>query len=134
MTEDAEADLPQYECSGCGALEAELARAATSAFEHVRRLIGVAHLTISVRRCLSCHGLWLTTFTERVDWSLGDDPQYWTHIPISSPEAGELNGGNAIARATALGTTRRFLVCSLPSRGPQRIEWSRTAAVVGPHD
>jgi len=78
----------------------------------------------------------VSVFTETIDWQDGDDPQYWTLLPITEDEAANLNEQQITLDETSLnslGPDRRSLHREHPKTGPLRVFWG-TGIFVGPHD
>lgn len=55
-------------------------------FEEVETYECESHLERRLLRCKRCGQLYFYEFNEWVDWEGGDDSQYWTYIPVSTPE------------------------------------------------
>ena len=86
--------------------------------------------------CPSCTQRFVSVFTETIDWTDGDDPQYWTVLPITSAEAAELvQQGDSLTEPMleALGPGRPSLRRDYPKGGTRHIYWS-TGISVGFHD
>ncbi|MGO9133908.1 MAG: hypothetical protein ACLP8A_07655 [Methylovirgula sp.] len=54
-------------------------------FECVEVFEDEIHLGRQLLRCKECGQLYFYEFYELVDWEDGDDPQYWTFVPVESP-------------------------------------------------
>ena len=99
-------------------------------------LIDESHFDVTIRACRSCSQRFLSIFTEMIDWEGGDDPQYWTLLPITEVEAADLiRQGNSVTEQTlnCLGSGRRSLHHDHPKGKPPRTYWG-TGILVGPHD
>jgi hypothetical protein len=86
--------------------------------------------------CAQCGQSFVSVFTESIDWEGGDDPQYWTLLPVTPEEASDLcRQGDAVSEAalSALGPGRRSLHYDNPKGGAQRIFWG-AGLFVGFHD
>ena len=60
----------------------------------VKELFDLSHQIRSIRRCPDCGQLYLWDFDEQVDWSEGNDHQYWTVMPAESIEEAERIGSD----------------------------------------
>jgi len=86
--------------------------------------------------CPHCAQRFVSVFTEMIDWRDGDDPQYWTLLPITEAEAADLvRDGDALTETTlnSLGSGRRCLRIDHPKGAPKKIFWA-TGMRVGLHD
>ncbi len=91
-----------------------------------QRLISDSHYGVSVRQCANCGQRFIAIFTEFVDWSGGDDAQYFDIVPVTPEEADEaIAAGEDVSTGFlgGLGTGRRHLASDHPTGGPQRIHW-----------
>jgi hypothetical protein len=71
-----------------------------------------------------------------IDWEDGNDPQYWTLMPITEAEAEGLIQQEASLREMSLnglGRGRRALIRHHPKAGPPRMFWG-SGVLVGAHD
>jgi hypothetical protein len=76
-------------------------------------------------RCRDCSQAFIRIFTEFIDWSGGDDPQYITIMPVTEAEAAAFTDGSlSPLQAGKLGTDRRHLIYDTPSGKPWRIAWA----------
>jgi hypothetical protein len=126
----------QFGCQVCWPELPESAYLAGRNLASVAELIDESHYGVSIRRCYTCNQKFLSVFTEQIDWTDGDDPQYWTRIPITADEASELMAaGEAVTERmiNALGEDRRCLQCDYPKGKGKRITWAE-GFFVGPHD
>lgn len=77
--------------------------------------------------CPKCSQRFVSVFTEQIDWVEGEDPQSWTLLPITPPEAASLSQlGSALTEPGlhALGQGRRSLRCDYPKEAGPRCFWS----------
>ncbi|MEV4315116.1 hypothetical protein [Actinocrispum sp. NPDC049592] len=91
-----------------------------------QRLISDSHFGVSVRRCTNCGQQFIAIFTEFVDWSGGDDAQYFDIVPVTPEEADEaIAAGENVSTSflSNLGTGRRHLASDYPTGGPHRLNW-----------
>jgi hypothetical protein len=123
-------------CERCWPSSAEAAWEARSALTQVAELIDESHFHVMILACPGCTQRFLSVFTETVDWVDGDDPQYWTLLPITETEATDLDQQRSSLNETkldALGPGRRCLRLDHPKAAPRRIFWG-TGISVGLHD
>jgi hypothetical protein len=96
-------------------------------FTTTHRLITDSHYGVSVRECRKCGQQFVAIFTEFVDWSGGDDAQYFDIVPVTPQEAAEaITAGEDVTTRFLgnLGTGRKRLVSHWPTGGPHRILWA----------
>jgi hypothetical protein len=124
-----------FGCDRCWPAAAEDAAAARDALALEAVLVDESHFIVAIRVCPACAQRYVTVFTETIDWAAGDDPQYWTRMPITETEAAELEGSDVVDEAmlNALAPGRRSLRHDHPKGGPARTSWG-TGLVIGPHD
>jgi hypothetical protein len=125
-----------YGCQVCWPELPESAYLAGRNLAIVADLIDESHYGVSIRRCYACNQTFLSVFTEQIDWTDGDDPQYWTRLPITESEASALmNAGEKVTSGmiNVLGQDRRCLQCDYPKGKSKRIMWG-VGFFVGPHD
>lgn len=126
----------QFGCHKCWPSSAEAANAARRELIHEADLIDESHFHVMIRSCSSCSQRFISIFTEMIDWSDGDDPQYWTLMPITEAEGDALmRRGEAVTESdlNSLGSERRSLMHDYPKGKPARTSWG-TGIFVGPHD
>ncbi|HEX8450842.1 MAG TPA: hypothetical protein VF647_02030 [Longimicrobium sp.] len=102
----------------------------------MRTLIGESHFIVSLLTCPRCAQRYVSIFTETIDWTDGEDPQYWTLLPITAAEAdGLIQRAASLDETTlnALGPERRSLRRDSPKDKPPRVFWE-SGILVGPHD
>jgi hypothetical protein len=126
-----------FGCEACLRAPAEAAWRAVRSFALVATLVEESHVSVRIRACPACGQHVLTVFTERIDWSGGDDPQDWSTLPITAEESASLRRDAAdldAGRLGALGAERACLRAFHPSGGDMRIFWSVGPIGVPPHD
>jgi hypothetical protein len=99
-------------------------------------LIDESHFIVAILACPRCGQQYVSVFTELIDWADGNDPQYWTLLPITWAEAESLmRQGASLSEMSlnALGRERRSLRRDHPKAGPPRVFWG-SGINVGPHD
>lgn len=114
-----------FGCPLCFGDDAEAAR--RHKLEMSNELIDESHFGVSLRRCPTCGQMFVSIFTEFVDWTDGDDPQYWDVLPLTAAEADELaaQADNVdLKRIETFGSERRRLKVDYPKGGPKRISWA----------
>lgn len=124
-----------FGCGSCWPASAEVA------WEGIRRLrtdielVDESHFMIKIRSCMKCAQSFVSVFTETIDWEDGDDPQYWTVMPLTPPEAKQLAAaGDAVEAALAeLPVDRRSLQRDAPKGADPSSYW-RHGLSVGSHD
>ena len=52
-----------------------------------KELIDESHFHVTILVCTACRQKFVSVFTEMVDWVDGNDPQYWSLLPITPTEA-----------------------------------------------
>jgi hypothetical protein len=76
-------------------------------------------------------------FTEWIDWSGGDDAQYWSLLPLTVSESGQLmdQGERVDLRLIeSMGRARRYLQVDYPTGKAKRVLWAEGGLIIGPHD
>lgn len=123
-------------CNRCWPDSPGLAWEARTSLTHAADLIDESHFHAVIRACPFCHQLFLSIFAETIDWSGGDDSQYWTQMPVTDLEAADLlrdKSSLAESQLEALGPGRRCLRRLHPSGAPEALCWS-TGILIGFHD
>jgi hypothetical protein len=125
-----------FGCERCWPSTADAAWEARGALIHVQDLIDESHFHVMILACPRCTQPFVSVFTETIDWQDGDDPQYWTLLPITETEAVDLvQERNSLTetKLDALGRGRRCLRRDHPKGAVPRIFWG-TGISVGLHD
>jgi hypothetical protein len=125
-----------FGCRHCWPGDADAAWEARKSLNPVEELIDESHFHVMILVCAQCNQRFVSVFTETIDWTDGDDPQYWTVLPITEPEVDSLiRQRNSLSETqlNALGPGRRCLCRNLPKALPEQLLW-RTGIAVGPHD
>jgi hypothetical protein len=128
--------METFGCERCWPPSADAARAAGQALTREADLIRESHFSVMLRACPSCGQRFVSVFTETIDWEDGDDPQYWTLLPVTDAEAADLvQRGDSLDEETlnGLGRGRRSLQHDHPKGKPARSYWG-AGIFVGPHD
>ena len=122
----------------CASVDPTVAREAIHAAEWLDKLHDESHFGVAIRRCGACGQLFLTIFTECIDWADSDDPQRWLAVPIIDAEATALRaadiGADENAILAALPGTRRFLEHDRPKGTPPSLSWVTRPLYIAAHD
>jgi hypothetical protein len=79
------------------------------------------HLMRSIETCKSCGQLYFREFYEWIDYENGNDPQYWTFVPIPDTEIGrELANLSPIEILSFPALRMDFSDSNLGFRGPYK--------------
>jgi hypothetical protein len=125
-----------FGCARCWPPSAEAAAAARGELAVQAEIVDEPHFRVTIRACRACSQRFVSVFTEMIDWSGGDDPQYATLLPITESEAADLVGRRGTlseAALNALGSGRRSLYRDSPKGKPPRVAWG-AGIRIGPHD
>lgn len=117
-------------------MNAEEAWEARRALKYFSELIDDSHFHVKILRCVPCKQHYLSVFTEFVDWADGEDPQYWSTVPLAESEANDLVAlGNAIKESHLLtiAKNRRCLQRDYPKGLEPTVYWKDKFALGG-HD
>jgi hypothetical protein len=126
----------QFGCERCWPLAADDAWQARAALIRAADLIDESHFHVMILGCPHCAQRFVSVFTETIDWEDGDDPQYWTLLPITEMESAELvQRGDSVSETMlqALGPGRRALRLDHPKAAALRIFWG-TGISIRLHD
>ena len=53
-------------------------------FERLETFVDKSHEFRDLLKCKECGQLYFAEFYEEIDWEDGDDPQYWTYVPVET--------------------------------------------------
>ena len=126
----------EFGCDVCWPANARSAWVARNDLTRVKELIDESHFIVAILACGRCDQQYVSMFTEMIDWNDGDDPQSWTLMPVTRPEAEHLMQQETAVNAmtlNALGRGRRSLLRDHPKGKTPRVFWG-SGLVVGPHD
>jgi len=115
-----------FGCGQCWPPDATAAWEARAALTPRSSLIDDLHLGVTLLGCSTCNQQFVSVFLEFVDWADGDDPQYWTVLPLTEPEVAELAGldrPSLIAKLNTADRSRRSLQRDYPKGGTVRLSW-----------
>lgn len=135
-TIESEASKNKFGCEDCWPEDPEAAWKARYGLSRVAELIDESHFHVMVLACTKCGQRFVSVFTEIVDWKDGEDPQFWTLLPITEAEAEMLiRKGDTVTEQelNKLGPGRRSLLHDNPKGGPQKFNWGK-GIWVGMHD
>ena len=124
-----------FGCNACWPAEADAAWEGRRSLAGAAELVDESHYHVMVLACPQCLQRFLSVFTETIDWAEGEDPQYWTTLPITADEFANLALQTPPSEASigAIGAGRACLRRDFPKHGTPRAYWS-TGIQVGPHD
>ncbi len=126
----------EFGCERCWPADAQVAWEARGGLTHMGELIDESHFHVMTLACPHCAQRYVSVFTELIDWADGEDPQYWTLLPITEAEAESLTRrGDSLDETSlnALGRARQCLRRDHPKAEPPRVFWG-SGILVGPHD
>jgi hypothetical protein len=115
--------------------EAEAAWTSRLKLEQEVQIVDESHFRVAVLKCRHCSQQFLSVFTETIDWEAGEDPMYWTLLPILESEAKDLSEGGPVSenRLNSIGPERRSLRHDFPKNEPKTTYWDKGVRV-GLHD
>ena len=116
-----------FGCEHCWPATADAAWQARVKLDTEHEVVDESHYHVTIRTCRSCSQRFVSIFTETIDWVDGDDPQYWTLLPVTAAEVAHLiQQGDSVTEAGlhALGLGKRVLRHDHPKGGPERSYWS----------
>ena len=130
-------DSPEesFGCEQCWPPGAPAAWKARGALSRVKELIDESDFHVLILGRRHCAQRFLSVFTEMIDWVDGDDPQYWTLLPLTQSEAAGLETRDPVTESElrTLGPGRRCLLVNHPKAGAQEVYWE-AGLMIGPHD
>jgi hypothetical protein len=118
-----------FGCRVCWPENADSAWAARGSWIVERWLADDSHFRVVVLGCAICSQRFVSAFMETVDWDDGEDPMYWSIIPVSNSEAQDLTRDNF----HQFGSGRRSLFRAFPKGESIETRWA-TGVVMMPHD
>lgn len=125
-----------FGCERCWPSSADAGWEARAALSHVEELIDESHFHVMILACPHCAQRFVSIFAERIDWADGEDPQYWTVLPITGEEAADLirqRDSLTESELYTLGPGRRCLRRDYPKAAAPRTFWAK-GMIIGPHD
>ena len=126
----------KFGCERCWPSSADAAWEVIRTLTCEADLIDESHFHVMIRACRVCSQRFVSLFTETIDWADGEDPQYWTLLPITGLEAAELvRRGDSLTESelNALRSDRRCLRRDYPKGEAPRTFWA-TGISVREHD
>jgi hypothetical protein len=125
-----------FGCKRCWPSSAEAAWEARSQLRLEEDLVDESHYHVMILTCSYCAQRFISIFTEEIDWVDGEDPQYWTVMPLTQQEAVDLGcrrGSLSDGELISLAPDRRSLQRDYPKGADKpRLFWA-TGVWVGPH-
>jgi len=126
----------EFGCFTCWPADA---RAAWEAHRSLDRtvLVGRTHFEVEILECPDCAQRILYVYTELIDFSGGNDPQYWNLLPITDDEARELIPKGRSQREdelVTLGPDRPSLRAVWPSSADEKSVFWATGLLIPAHD
>jgi len=123
-----------YGCANCWPESADSAWEACRRLDQQRELVDDPHFHVMVLVCPECEQAFLWVFMESIDWDDGDDPQFWSVVPIEGAERDALYRTATSERdLQGIAGGRRSLFKAAPKGMPSSIRWA-TGIVLVPHD
>lgn len=113
-------------CGHCWPDDAQVAWDRRVDLERLHVLCDESHYIVKVLACMRCGQRYVSIFTETIDWSDGDDAQYWALLPITEAEAASIAQSQTLPDEVflgALGSGRRCLRRDHPTGGPVHVYW-----------
>lgn len=113
-------------CPSCWPADAAAAWEARRSFAVVNELIDESHFRVTLRACPACGQHFMSVFVEDIDWADGDDPQYWSVMPLRMEESVRLvvlPADQLLRTLGELGTERRCLHRDAPKGADPTIFW-----------
>ncbi len=123
-------------CDACWPASAQRALEARQALEAQHHLVDESHYSVRLLACRGCGQRFVSVFTERIDWTHGNDPQEYQLAPISGDEAAELiAAGESITEESIEQAAREryVLLHRYPNTGGPTTTWVPFLSV-GWHD
>ncbi len=129
---DAVSNQGLHKVFGCSVCWPETAEAAWEARKNLiakRWLVDESHFRVVVVMCPTCSQRFVSVFMETIDWADGEDPMYWSIVPLDASEADEIS----LENFAQVGTGRRSLFHAFPKGAPEETRWD-SGVVLMPHD
>jgi hypothetical protein len=91
----------------------------------VKRIITDSHFGVSIRLCPNCQQQFVAIFTEFVDWTGGDDAQYFDIVPVTPVELAKIEQADRSLTTDlgGLGSGRKHVASDWPTGETKRIYW-----------
>jgi hypothetical protein len=124
-----------FGCGRCWPASAEEAWEAMRSLSIESRPVDESHFIVTIRSCPKCQQRYVSVFTETIDWADGEDPQFWTVLPLAEQEVTRfLQAGPDIELVlNTLAPQRRSLRRDFP-KGEKPTEYWSSGISVRPHD
>lgn len=125
-----------FGCEHCCPCDTNTAWEASGTLTREVNLIDKSHFRVMILKCPACNQSFIFVFTETIDWEDGEDPQYWTILPLTQKETADVvHQGSSLteAKLNSLGPHRQSLRRDHPKAEPPHIYWA-TGILVRPYD
>jgi hypothetical protein len=126
--------MTEFGCARCYGKDALTAMAfCTTRLRETHRLVEQSHFGVSLRECPECGQAFASIFTEFVDWSGGEDAQFFDIVPLTGAEVTSLAAQGSrvdLVKLGALGSVRRRLSSAWPTGEEKTIAWRRDSLSV----
>jgi len=106
-----------FGCKRCWPSSAEAAWEARGELKREELLIDKSHYRVMILLCSACAQRFISIFSEKIDWAGGEDPQFWTVVPLTIEESenlGRRRGSMSEAELMSLAHGRRSLQRDFP--------------------
>lgn len=116
-----------FGCKECWPDDPESAWSARTGLKHSTSLVQESHFGAKTSACSSCGQAFVGVFVEEIDWADGEDPQYWTVLPVTPDEAAELSGWPSsmlLPLLNRIGRGRRCLRRDFPKGSDPYAYWA----------
>jgi hypothetical protein len=126
-----------YGCERCWPWEAMAAWEARQGLAKVAELVDESHYRVIILSCPNCCQNFLSVFTEMVDWAGGEDPMYWTVVPVDAGEVAALTDPTRVPRESdleAMARDRRSLLRDFPKDASKLTVGWGVGLRIGLHD
>ncbi len=136
----------RFGCDSCWPVDPDLAWDARGRLNWRLDLIHESHFHVRILTCDACTQHFISVFTERIDWVDGEDPQYWTLLPLTEAEAAnfiqkygslseaEIDEVEIETEINVLGIERRSLRRDYPKSAKAPYVFWGYGIRIGPHD
>jgi len=123
-------------CTICWPNHAEAAWEARRTLKQTIELIDESHFHVKITHCQTCPQHFLSVFTEFLDWADGEDPQYWSVVPLTEDEKNSLVALAPSIKESDISNivkSRRCLQRDYPKEAEPKIYW-KDSFYIGGHD
>jgi hypothetical protein len=122
-----------FGCPNCWPSSANSAWDAYLSLSTEVELVDDVHFMVKIRSCAECRQRFVAVFTETIDWIDGEDPQFWTVLPITKEETATLSQSKSTITSVlkSLAPQRRSFRAQssiMDMSGNSSKSWLKTAA------